>query len=70
VLANGGVGERRAGGTGKKVGGGKRTVSDEAAEVSADYAVPSGTFPLIKLRGYLLGLFCHGVGRGGSLQFS
>lgn len=29
----------------------KRTVSDEAAEVSADYAVPGRTFSLIELWG-------------------
>jgi hypothetical protein len=35
------------GGEGKR----KRTVSDEAAEISADYAVPGGTFLLIELSG-------------------
>lgn len=45
----GGERERSKGGL---VGGGereKRTVSDEAAEISADYAVPGGTFLLIEL---------------------
>jgi hypothetical protein len=69
VLADGGVGERRAGVRAKRGGRGKHTVSDEAAEVSADYAVPSRTFPLIKLRGYLLRLFYHGAGGGESTVF-